>query len=213
MLLCMNSYGQEFYKQEVIKTTLSKEDMFKNIKQWLFRDYSDAKQMLSLEDKESGTMIIKCQLHVNSSGWGTYDLAVNNTITLEIKDNRFRYTAPYGTVYIDATAAFRGSQGKYTLENRIRELELIMDVSNKYFNSMSYWVIDDKYDDIIEEYVKKRDAIPAYKDKKKTKLDPEWEKAMDNVSLLERVKDVYYTKLDKFVSDLIHNAQKEIVDF
>lgn len=162
------SQTEEVYsKQEIIETTLSKSEMWINLKKWVSEIYRNSKYVIDIEDKESGLMVIKWTTFCNETSYGVvnggHSFAIENSIKIEIKDNKYRYTLPKGYVNISS-----GYMSYETIKNlsittiQIIECELkaVVYVSEVYFNSSLDWEIGEQLDRASKDLNTKSDALP-----------------------------------------------------
>ena len=88
------------YVSEIVEIELSKEVLFSNAQEWIAKTFGDYKSVIQFEDKESGKLILKGKSGVDyvenhsSSGFSIMmvEEMIKYTITIECKDNRYRYT-------------------------------------------------------------------------------------------------------------------------
>jgi hypothetical protein len=93
-----NEFGRVEYRDVVELDSMSKEQLFTNAKQWITRTYGDYKKVLQNEDKENGVINIKAKIDGGFSETQFMSLLLYNgwqveyILTIECKDNRYRYT-------------------------------------------------------------------------------------------------------------------------
>lgn len=111
-----NSAGRYEVVGVVQAPGISKADLYTRAKLWFVNNYKDAKEVLEMDDKESGLLQGTGFTQMN-----TINAQMWHTVQVEIKDNKFRYTIrnfdiktpsyTIGTSYIAAA--------EYTLESRL----------------------------------------------------------------------------------------------
>jgi hypothetical protein len=85
----------EDYISEVVECTTSKEQLFSNAQEWIAKTFGDYKSVIQFENKDDGKLIIKGfgdVTHVRSYLSSTLSEKIKFTMTIEFKDNRYRYT-------------------------------------------------------------------------------------------------------------------------
>jgi len=93
--------------------SVSKDELYLRVKEWFAKTYNDSKEVIQMDDKESGKIIGKgsIEVFVHSLGLKPYGY-VKYVITVNVKDSRFKYEI---SNFIHEWAATNGGGG--TLEN------------------------------------------------------------------------------------------------
>ena len=106
LMLCLASicsFGQEVkiisdvfpqYQGVVIINGKSSSELYNSLKLWVAENYNSANDVIQLDDKENGILIIKGYIPVAikiMTGMYTFDVRTN--FKFETKDGKFRYTA------------------------------------------------------------------------------------------------------------------------
>lgn len=79
---------QKFTYAEVIEEPGTKADLYARAREWFVHAYKSADDVIQLDDKENGQIIGKGKFSVYLSMNTRY---VRHTVTIEIKDNKYRY--------------------------------------------------------------------------------------------------------------------------
>lgn len=89
----LNANGQiEF--TEVVNTSLTKDKLYYNAQDWIAKTFGDYKKVIQFEDKENGKLIMKGISNVDyiaRNDVSVFKESMDYTITIECKDNKFRY--------------------------------------------------------------------------------------------------------------------------
>ncbi|MDP2359137.1 MAG: DUF4468 domain-containing protein [bacterium] len=129
-----------FCYQEVIEIdTLSQNELYARAKSWIANAYRSANDVIQLDDPEKGIIIAK---GFTKNYWNTNDLDIYHTLTIEIKEGRYRYTfsdfVMHFPLFRNSVASFpasekpmedgRGMIGyKKVLERSDKELRLLIE--------------------------------------------------------------------------------------
>ena len=81
-------FGSEF---KIIPSQLSKSELWINAKKWISSSFKDYQHAVDLEDKESGTIILKFSCS-KEAGNPFITYIISATLKLDIRDNKYRYT-------------------------------------------------------------------------------------------------------------------------
>ena len=87
----IDSETGKFQYQEVVNldSTISKNEIYSKVKEWVAINYKQAKDVIQMDDKEAGKIIVKGNFPITyymNEAW------IYHTLTIEIKDGRYRYT-------------------------------------------------------------------------------------------------------------------------
>jgi len=91
---------------------VNKDNIFALINQWIAIHYNSAKNVIQLNDKESGIIIVKGIFPTMVSGLSRGERMVTHTMTIKVKDQKMK-------VSIDRFGIDLGTYGTYTLEGAI----------------------------------------------------------------------------------------------
>jgi hypothetical protein len=85
--------GKITYTGVVHVDSLSSEELYKRSKRWFFDTYNSGKDVIQLDDKESGEIIGKgfFETYWQSSFLGGISINVYQTIKVQVKDGRYKY--------------------------------------------------------------------------------------------------------------------------
>ena len=200
------SQTNDYYKQEIIETELSKDNMCKNLKMWVSASFNNSQSVIDYEDKDSGTMVIKFKQSFGGNSKAVkraaIDLLSNISITIDVKDNKYRYTIPNGTVFISLGNIYSIQKDMNSAELRemANDLRVIVDVGKEYFNDGTDWIIDENYNKIINDYEDKLANIP--KINKKGKSNPDWDAMNRKLEILYDIKSGYYSINERLLNSL-----------
>ena len=75
---------------KIVTTQLSKSELWINAKKWISSSFNNYKHTVDMEDKESGTIILKINSSDNVSAYLTYK--INATLKIDIRENKYRYS-------------------------------------------------------------------------------------------------------------------------
>jgi hypothetical protein len=81
--------GAFSYQEVVIIDGINSGELYSRAKAWIAETYRSANDVIQLDDKESGRLIVKGSFRITyymNPAW------VYHTLTLEVKDGRYRYT-------------------------------------------------------------------------------------------------------------------------
>lgn len=88
----VNENGNEEFK-EVVNTGIKKDMMFSNAQEWIAKTFGDYKKVIQFENKEDGKLIIKGFSPINHvRKLDNLSERMSYTITIDIKDDKYRYT-------------------------------------------------------------------------------------------------------------------------
>ncbi len=147
--------------KEIVETELSKDQMWINIKKSIPLIFSDKNYIIEMEDKETGVIIIKwnSKLPVIFSNYsmknGYLNLSLESSLTIEIKDNKYRYSVPFGVIQVSLnppTSSDLQFMGETALNLISKDLNLIAEISEKYYLESMTWNLDLTYDRIIYDF-------------------------------------------------------------
>ena len=80
----------------VEETEVTKEEAYDGLMQWIGQYYTASSEVLQMEDRESGTIVIRAVAEIGM-------LPVWYHMTMDVRDNRIRYTQTVGQARRDAT--------------------------------------------------------------------------------------------------------------
>lgn len=150
-----NSYSQKTTVEEKRVTavfscdTLKKDDIFSRINKWIALNYNSANNVIQMSDKQAGTIVVK---GINSVTYNnptksaypkskyvpsTYELSLNHTIEINVKDGRFR------TKY-----SING------INNPSSNIPSLSKLNQLFFNGINLKGTDEKYVNEYKEFIK-----------------------------------------------------------
>lgn len=197
----------EFYKQKVVDTDLLKDAMWNNLNIWVSITFNKSKNVIDYEDKDAGKMILKFNHNFGGKSFlvnsGSVKLEARYLVTVDVKDNKFRYTSPNGSVAISLGNIYSNMKDMSSSELRksADDLEWMVEISRKYFNESLEWTIDENFDEIIQEFNDELSALPQTN--KKGKPNPEWEALNRRIEFLHDVKNGYYSIINNVLASLV----------
>ncbi|MGE9312831.1 DUF4468 domain-containing protein [Niabella sp. CJ426] len=111
-LLCFPIVGisqfdkSDFTFQRIDSVKASKQELYFKAKSWLIKKFIDSKEVIQVDDKESGKLIAKSTIktpHKAMAGFSGYD-NTEVVISVDVKDNKYRIRFydlihPYGGEY------------------------------------------------------------------------------------------------------------------
>jgi len=193
LLLNIPTFGQdsECYAREVVETGLSKDVMWKNLQSWVANTFNSPQNVVEVEDKEAGLMTIKFEGMLSGKNVtiknGAIELKAKITLQIEIKDNKYRYTFPFGSVVVSPGWVDNNRFAISVLKTHIADMEFCIEVAQTYFNGEPTWEVNNRFDQIIKTYEEALSLIP--KTNKRGKINPEWSDANSHILLLNDVKN------------------------
>lgn len=192
--------------EEIIETTLTKAQMWTNLKKWVSEEFHNYKYAVDMEDKETGNMIIKWnETFVPKE---TFILmTVKSTYQIDIKENKYRIRVFNSAVELSPNSNNFESESSSHLKRVIEGMTFITNISAEYYNKSTLWPMDQKYVSLLDKYEKSLDSIPKYKDVKKAKLNKEWNKQNDNINILREALSGYIT----YNSSIYESFKKAII--
>lgn len=194
--------------EEVIETKLGKNIMLNNLQKWVISHFEEYQFVIDREKEESGTLVIKWVNHFASETSDNISLNANVTYQISIKDNEYRVKILDGSVKVDPGSNDFSSMSYSEVLLAQEDLEFVVGICEKYFNSKPLWTMDSNFDQIISDYQSKLNAIPQYKNAKKKKINDQWVRMKRNVDILCDIKDGYI-----FVNNLLYESlKKDIVE-
>lgn len=123
----INSIGQLEYA-EIVDSKLTQGQLYSNAQEWIARTFGDYKSVIQFEDKENGKLIIK-GLSVLKTKAEFPNMVVtekiNYIITIECKDNKFRYKIDGVDIARKITIIFSDTPLDLKLDSPDKHLELI----------------------------------------------------------------------------------------
>jgi hypothetical protein len=104
---------------EVIKVpSKSKDEIYFNAKSAITKVFKSAKDVIQLDDKENGQLIVKGSFRtctgISGNDWGNCNHLVKFTLTIQVKDGRYKYTI--GNFYHESYSKNQGSGGSFENE-------------------------------------------------------------------------------------------------
>lgn len=194
--------------QEVVETGINKKDMWINLKKWCSSEFNSYDHVVDLEDEESGTLIVKWKNGAYLNISKCIKTIVSSTIKVEVKENKYRYTVSDAQIKIEPNTSNKSEMSIRELENGIADLEFIISFCTEYYNNSTKINIDEKFNNIINDYRKKVESTKKYKNEKKTKISKEWVKINKEYEILNEM--LYnYNCINTFIID---SLKKKIIE-
>ena len=133
----------------------TKDDLFDKTIEWVTLNYNSANDVVQLNDKEAGKLIVKGIVVLPASMGRT--LNINHTLTFEFKENRMRYRyTGFSGFYLDyngnagSSSSFESEIWKKNnstlkkLDGHIKATEIVL---NQYIRSLIEFIEADDSDD------------------------------------------------------------------
>lgn len=85
--------NEEIEFSEIINSSLNKQNLYANAKEWTAKTFGDYKKVIQFEDESNGKLIIKglSDVPYKASEPFLTSETISYTITIECKDNKYRY--------------------------------------------------------------------------------------------------------------------------
>lgn len=159
-------YGNEF---EVVHTQLSKSEMWINAKKWISSSFKDYKHTVDMEDKESGTIIMKFTFQ-GTSRWEFVNHIIDATLKIDVRDNKYRYTFSDVTYRLEPSDRINNGNFTYwsnylleTAKSYLEAAEVLTEKGPAIDSSLQNDV--KKYKSVLDNTVKYKNEKDAKKDK------------------------------------------------
>lgn len=143
-LLLIQVFSQEIFlndennklsiKEIILLDSINSNDIYKQSKEWIVNYYVSSNDVLQLDDKDAGKIIVKGSKLIHTSVFGYLDVIMSYTLILSIKDSKIRiemtnfiYRSPSGyyTYYAEdrlSDSNFdKGSQKDIKLNNDLKK--------------------------------------------------------------------------------------------
>ncbi len=192
-------FGREF---EIVQTQLTKSEMWINAKEWISSSFKDYKHTVDMEDKESGTIILKFAFY-GSSSWDFIDYTIKASLKIDVRDNKYRYTFSDVTYSLEPSEIIKDGNytywSSYLLETSKSYLEAARAITNKGP------IVDSSLQNDVKNYKTVLDNTIKYKnekDAKKNKFTKEYMKANSFYELAQAIESGYTLMRDYLVSSL-----------
>jgi len=89
-LFPLDPSGKVFFQEVVTTEGVSAGDLYSQAKAWAALAYRSAKDVIQLDDREGGRLVLKGSIQDAIGGTGTF--FVRHTFAIEVKDGKYRYT-------------------------------------------------------------------------------------------------------------------------
>lgn len=109
---------EEFPDYQGVVTVEGKamDDIYSNIKAWIAMNFKSANDVIQLDDKDNGKLIVKGNVVVYFTALKKkYPARVNFTLSVDVRENRFRYT------YLVTDVKDESGQGSPSIMKAINE--------------------------------------------------------------------------------------------
>ena len=127
LLVTLAVNAQADFKEEVVETTLTKEVMWNNLKKWVSSSFNSSKNVVDLEDKENGVLIIKSRFSIPSFA-KILDLRAEPVLQIDVRDNKYRIRLSDEYINIGPDLSSRDGLSSDELREMANDLELIVNV-------------------------------------------------------------------------------------
>lgn len=192
-------------KQEVVETGMTKKDMWINLKKWVSSNFNSYEHVVDLEDEEAGVISVKWKNRVGLNSSKYIKILASSTITVDVKDNKYRYTLSDEQVEIEPNVGRTSEMSYSELEESISDLEFVEQFCAEYYSESANIQMDDKFVTILKEYKEKVESTPKYKNEKKKKISKEWEKINKEYNILYDINNTYNSINELIISSLKKN--------
>lgn len=159
-------FGNE---SEVVLTELSKSEMWINAKKWISSSFKDYKHTVDMEDKESGTIIIKFTFQ-GTSRWKFINHIIDATLEIDVRDNKYRYTFSDVTYRLEPSDIINNGNFTYwsnylleTAKSYLEAAEVLTEKGPAIDSSLQNDVKN--YQNVLDNTVKYKNEKDAKKDK------------------------------------------------
>ncbi len=173
----VNCYAQEYEMKEKTISGIfdiegkSKSEIFASINKWIALNYNSAQNVVQLNDKESGNIIVK---GINEAVYKNVMVEFNHTMEINVKDNKFRIIYTLTDIITPAPVA------GYNLES---EYIMVFDMID--FTGLKQEKIDN-YNNYVEELWKKAMVGKKKRENFKEMTKPTFEEM--NKGVIESIK-------------------------
>jgi len=81
------------YSEVIVDSLTNKQELFSRAREWFAKAYNSSTNVIQMEDKESGKIIGKALMSVNTKSLGVIfpNGNINYTISIYIKDGKYKY--------------------------------------------------------------------------------------------------------------------------
>lgn len=156
-----NNEGEDEFS-EVITTNISKDAMFANAQEWIAKTFGDYKSVIQFENKDEGKLIIKGISKVSYPQSNTIE-KINYTITIECKDNRYKYTISDIQIFVHSYIVGGTREFNYDITHEQHRVDI-----QKNNNSIDYYNVQiDSLNNIKKQTNKIEESIENYEQYKK----------------------------------------------
>lgn len=173
-------------EERVVECNLSKDKLWANLKKWIAKEFVSYKHTVDMEDRESGTIILKFNLYDKLGAGAFVDLIINATLHVDVKDHKYRYSisnASYGFKPNSICDNLQFSSSSF-LEKAKLNLECADNLSNRTEipSGLNFY---EKY------YKSKLESTPKYKkpkDEKKGKINPDYTEIDETLKIIGMIR-------------------------
>jgi len=186
--------------EEIVETNFSKDEMWINLKKWVATEFTTYKFVVDLEDKDAGVMIIKWGSTAYSSVFSNVYIASKATYQIDVKDNKYRIKITNPRVLVEAGDYYPSSQKR--IKQNVADMKFILSIYYKMDVSKEGWDMDNKYYDLVSNYLNELNKIPKYSNIKRKTINPEWRNMRRNIEFLIDVEQKYVKVTDVLIGGL-----------
>ena len=118
-----NQDGEYGYDAVVEVPGASADDLFSRARAWVARAYVSAQDVIQLQDEKARRVIVK---GTTSATYGMITMAIRHTLTIEVKESRYRYRAGELVLVTGAGEEYPLTKKKMLIQTA-RKLEAIIE--------------------------------------------------------------------------------------
>lgn len=196
------SYGtKDGVYEEIVNCNSNKSLLWSNLKRWVAVSFVSYKHTVDMEDKESGTMVVKFSITDDHAGTFTTS-ATSAVLQVDVKDNKYKVKVSDPIFEVKPNSECSGDiswMPSSVLESAKIEMQAALNLSQHGIGSY------DELKKAIDTYTALRDGTPKYrkpKDEKKGKISSTFQTYDKTVSLGSWIKTEYSYNTDKIVKSL-----------
>lgn len=198
LLVTLTINAQTDFKEEVVETTLTKDVMWNNLKKWVSSNFNSSKNVVDLEDKENGVLIIKSRFSIPSFA-RVLDLRAESVLQIDVRDNKYRIRLSDEYINIGPDLSNRDGLSSSELREMADDLELIVNVV-KTERVLVYDIPP-----MIEEQTDIFKGIPKFKNEKaekKGRISPEYARKERDIAILTEMVLKYTSVKESIIASL-----------
>lgn len=198
LLVALTVNAQTDFKEEVVETTLTKDVMWNNLKKWVSSSFNSSKNVVDLEDKENGVLIIKSRFSIPSFT-KILDLRAEPILQIDVRDNKYRIRLSDEYINIGPDLSSRDGLSTGELREMANDLELIVNVVK------TERVLVASIPPMIEEQTEIFNGMQKFKNEKaekKGKVSPEYARKERDIAILTEMVFKYASIKESIIASL-----------